>query len=354
MTPGGAGVSPGRRAGETDGEAGSARLPGVLAVLGEAVVDLVDQGGDRYRAHPGGSPLNVAVGLGRLQRRCELHARISADAFGRLFRRHLAASGVDPRGLVAAAEPSTLAVASLGPDGAASYDFWVTGTADWQWTAAELAAPLHPDAVSLHTGSMALEVEPGASMILDLLRRLGGRVTLSYDPNVRLARQGPAADGRRRAEAAVALVDVVKVSADDLAWLRPGEAPPDVAAGWAAAGAAGAGPALVLVTHGAGGASAVTAGRVRQWRAAWPVVLADTVGAGDAFMAGALDWLAGADLLGPGRRDGLAGLGAADLAGLLDHAGLVAALACTRPGADPPTRAELLAAEPARSPAGPV
>ena len=110
---------------------------GVIAVLGEAVVDLVEQGSGLYRAHPGGSPLNVAVGLGRLGRPVALHARISGDAFGRMFRRHLEASGVEDRALVAASEPSTLAVAAVDPAGVASYDFWVNGTTDWQWTAAD-------------------------------------------------------------------------------------------------------------------------------------------------------------------------------------------------------------------------
>jgi len=315
---------------------------GVIAVLGEAVVDLVEQGSGLYRAQPGGSPLNVAVGLGRLGRPVALHARISGDAFGRMFRRHLEASGVEDRALVAASEPSTLAVASVDPAGVASYDFWVNGTADWQWTAAELAGPLPGDVVALHTGSMALEVEPGASRVLDLLHRerARGRTMISYDPNVRLARHGPAERGRRRVEEVVRLADLVKVSADDLAWLHPGQDPQQAALSWVA----GTGPSLVVVTLGVAGALAVTAGGVRQRRPAQQVEVVDTVGAGDAFAAGLLDWLAGAGALGPAGRTVLAGLDAAELAALLDHASLVAALTCARPGADPPTRAEVQAA----------
>jgi fructokinase len=321
----------------------------VIAVLGEAVVDLVEQGAGVYRAHPGGSPLNVAIGLGRLDRPVALHARISGDAFGRMFRHHLAASGVDDRALVAAAEPSTLAVASVDPDGVATYDFWVNGTADWQWTAAELAAPLADGVVALHTGSMALEVEPGASLILDLLRRERERreVVISYDPNVRLARLGPVEPGRRRVEQVVGLADLVKVSADDLAWLYPGEDPREVALRWVGgAGRASAGPSLVVVTLGAAGSFAVTAGGRQQSRPAWPVTVIDTVGAGDAFMAGLLHGLAEAGALGSGARAAFADLGPAELAMLLDSAALVAGLTCARPGADPPTLAELLAASP--------
>jgi len=65
----------------------------MLTVLGEAVVDLVAEGERRFVAHPGGSPLNVAVGLGRLGREVTLAARLSGDAFGAMFREHLAAAG---------------------------------------------------------------------------------------------------------------------------------------------------------------------------------------------------------------------------------------------------------------------
>ncbi|MEN3359051.1 MAG: fructokinase [Mycobacteriales bacterium] len=314
----------------------------MIAVLGEAVVDLVEQEQQVYRAHPGGSPLNVAVGLGRLGRPTVLHARLGADAFGPMFRRHLAASGVDASGLVAAAEPSTLAVATIGPDGAATYDFWTAGTADWQWTAAELAGVPGPGAIALHTGSMALEVEPGASAIRTLLRRERdrGAVTICYDPNVRLARRGPVEAGGAEVRATVALSDLVKVSADDLAWLHPDRDPQEVALRWVGGG----GPALVVVTLGAAGAVAVTTGGVHRQVPAPPVDVVDTVGAGDAFMSGLLDALAATGALGAGSRRALAGLTPADLDDLLAHACLVAAVTCTRAGADPPTRADLDAA----------
>ena len=306
----------------------------MLTVLGEAIVDLVGQGDRTYVAHPGGSPLNVAVGLGRLGQPVSLAARLSGDAFGGLFRAHLAAAGVDPRHLVAAAEPSTLAVATLDAAGVASYDFWTQGTADWQWTAAELAGVVADDTVALHTGSVALELEPGASRILDLLRdvRHAGWVTISYDPNVRMATRGPVAEGRAAVERVVALAHVVKVSSEDLEWLYPGEDPVAAARRWSE-------PALVVVTLGGDGAVALAGGREVR-RPAPPVTVVDTVGAGDAFSAGLLAALADRDALGPGTDP--AGV---DLPAVLDQACLTAALTCARPGADPPTLAELRAAE---------
>lgn len=310
----------------------------MLTVLGEAIVDLVAEGDRKYTAHPGGSPLNVAVGLGRLGQPVSLAARLSGDAFGALFREHLAGAGVDPRHLVSAAEPSTLAVATVDAAGVAAYDFWTEGTADWQWTEAELAEVVGPDTVALHTGSIALELEPGASRVLDLLRavRHDGRVTISYDPNVRLAKRGPVEAGRSAVERVVALADVVKVSSEDLDWLYPGEDPVAAAGRWTQAG-----PGLVVVTLGGDGAVALAADAEPVRRAAPPVPVVDTVGAGDAFSSGLLGALADRDALGRGG----AGLATVDLAAVLDRACLVAALTCARAGADPPTKAELSAAE---------
>jgi fructokinase len=72
-----------------------------------------------------------------------------------------------------------------------------------------------------------------------------------------------------------------------------------------------------------------------------PVVVVDTVGAGDTFTAALLAGLAEAGQLSP---DALAGRVAGEPALLRDVVGqalAAAALTCTRPGADPPTAGEL-------------
>lgn len=145
-----------------------------------------------------------------------------------------------------------------------------------------------------------------------------------------------AAAARARVERQVRLAHVVKVSEDDLRWTHPHESYGAVARRWLG----GHGPALVVVTRGANGAYAA-APSVEVQRASPAVPVVDTVGAGDAFTAGLLAGLQARDLLGPRSGAGLAGLDHdTTLAALLDEATLVAALTCTRPGADPPTRAE--------------
>ena len=159
----------------------------------------------------------------------------------------------------------------------------------------ELAGIVDDETVVLHTGSIALELEPGAGRVLDLLRRVrhAGRTAISYDPNVRLARRGSPDEGRRAVERVVALADLVKVSSEDLGWLYPGEDPVLAARRWV-----GVGPELVVLTAGGDGAVALPAGGQQVRRPAPQVEVVDTVGAGDAFTAGLLAALADRGALG--------------------------------------------------------
>jgi fructokinase len=134
---------------------------GVVAVAGEVIMDMVPAGGvDLFRAAPGGSPANVAVGLARLGVPARLLARLSGDVLGRRLRSHLAGNGVDLSHAVDASEPSSLAIVVLAEDGSADYDFRVDGTADWQWTDAEVADAVD-GVLALHVGSLGLTTPPG-------------------------------------------------------------------------------------------------------------------------------------------------------------------------------------------------
>jgi fructokinase len=314
----------------------------MVCVIGEALIDLVlaapavdASGTDGYLAHPGGSPYNVAIGLARLGQRCRLLARLSSDAFGRQLRAHAEANRVDLSLAVAAGEPSTLAVVSLDAQRNASYDFYRTGTADWQWTAAELAR-VPDDAGWLHTGSLASWTEPGADVIEARLAELAPSCLISYDPNIRPALMGERDAAVARIERLVALSDVVKVSAEDLALLYPGTELAAALAGWRDRG-----PSLVVVTDGGRGAQLLTAGGRQASVPAVPVPVVDTVGAGDAFMAGLINALVRDQVLRPDRRGSISDDAAR---AAVTEAGLVAALTCTRAGANPPTAIELAAA----------
>ena len=278
----------------------------MIVVAGEALVDLVAEDDGRFRAVPGGSPANVAVGLARLGRPTRMLARLGAGRFGVIIREHLAHNGVGLDLAVESSQPATLAVVSLEPDGRAAYDFYVDGTADWGWTPAELPETLPAGTIALCTGSLAVALEPGATVITELMRRAGAAgVSVVLDPNLRPALLGERAAARRRLEAQVALADVVKVSDEDLTWVVPDQSPADAAARWLDLG-----PALVVVTQGAAGAFALTIGGARTVVPAYSVDVLDTVGAGDAFTAGLVDTLADHDLL---EEPGPHGLGESNL-----------------------------------------
>ena len=313
------------------------RAPGTIAVLGEALIDLAENGDDEPRlALPGGSPYNVAIGLARLGRPAAFAGRLSSDPLGAILRRHAQRSGVDLSLAVEATEPSTIALVELD-DGAARYSFHTDGTADFRWTDAELAR-IPDEIAALHFGSLASWTAPGDAAIARRVAALRRHALISYDPNVRPTLQPDRVRARSTVEHTLSSVHLAKTSEEDLAWLYPGSGIDEVAQNWLQLG-----PQLVVVTRGAAGSSAYT-----PTAAAHPpahvVEMVDTIGAGDAFTAGLLDALAGTELLdrpGAGR---LAALGGQALAELLDAAALVAALTCARAGANPPRRAELDAA----------
>lgn len=311
----------------------------MLTVIGEALIDMVGHRGtssDRpsYRALPGGGPLNVAIGLARLGCPATLLARLSGDALGQVLAAHAEGNGVLLGGPRDVPEPSTLAIATLGADGIAAYSFYVEGTADWQWTSEELRR-IPAETTILHTGSLASWIAPGSTLITETLqiRRASGQCLLSYDPNVRPSLLAGPDAARDLIEPYLRIAHIVKASDADLQWLYPGRSAAESLRAWSDAG-----PDLVVLTRGRGGAAAIGADGALVEQPARPVQLVDTVGAGDAFMAGLL---AAVRSRGLDRPDALTGLDAAAIGGLLAEAGEAAALTCEREGADPPTAQQL-------------
>lgn len=307
----------------------SASRPDAL-VIGEALIDLIRRPGLPELARVGGSPLNVAVGLSRLGVPVALQTSIGEDEYGALVVDHLEENDVELVASSIGPGSTSSAAAVLGADGAATYDF------DIGWSVGP--APAYTPAL-VHTGSIASVLQPGAATVRESVEALRPVATVSYDPNVRPLLMGEHAAARATVESFVRLADVVKASDEDLAWLFPGHTPEEVACRWLDMG-----PALVVVTSGAGGAYAAGSQGVHAEVPAAPTTVIDTIGAGDSFMAGLLAALADAGLLGRDRAAALRELGADEIRDLVGFAARCAAVTVSRPGADPPRRTALLPA----------
>jgi len=297
----------------------------VIAVTGEALIDLVVDQQGRLGAQAGGGPLNTARTIGRLGLASAFLGRLSQDGFGRKLRACLDQDGVTLRVRQLTDAPTTLAVADVDPAGMPRYRFYLTGTSSAALEYPLLSAALPSDLTALHAGGLALVMEPIATSIERLITcDLPPETLVMIDPNCR-----PQAITDRQAyldrlSRILQRADVVKVSVEDLAYLRPG-----VAAGKAAADLLDQGPALILVTDGPRTARAY--GPRQEVTIDVPAVeVVDTIGAGDAFGGAFLAWWSRHDLT----RSDLHQTGPVREA--LQAAVEVASLTCTRAGAEPP------------------
>jgi len=315
--------------------------PPVVAVTGEALIDLVVGPDGRVAAQPGGGPFNTARTMGRLGLAPAFLGRLSRDSFGARLRASLDRDGVTLGVPQLTGDPTTLAIADIDPDGVARYHFYLAGTSSCALDYAELSAALPDGVTALHAGSLALVAEPIATSIERLI--VGGvpaDALVMVDPNCRPEAITDRGAYLARLHRILGRADVVKVSIEDLGYLAPGVLPRT-----AAADLLGRGPVLVLVTDGPHTARALLPGQ--EVTADVPTVrVADTIGAGDAFGGAFLAWWAASGLT----RSDLHRSGPVREA--LQVAAEVASLTCTRPGAEPPWLAEV-SGWPGR-PAGPA
>ncbi len=309
----------------------------MLTAIGEILIDFLPQITDGrttgFRMAPGGSPLNVAVGLARLGAPTAFAGKVADDFFARFLRSYVEQEGIDTRFLMGTPGQSTLAFVAM-EQGDPAYAFYGDQTADTLLAPGELPPAFYAETRLLHFGSISLLRGSTPAAIVAAAERMRGRALISFDPNVRpgLVRDEPAY--RALLDRCIGLTDLLKVSAADLAWLMPGQ-PPEAAA----AALTARGPKLVVVTLGADGGLARRGAEI--WRIPpYRVAVVDTVGAGDAFSAGLLAGLAERNVFSTAA---LASLPADEVTAALRFGGAVAALTCTRAGADPPRRPEVVA-----------
>lgn len=300
---------------------GTTPVAGGVLVVGEALIDIVMADPAVHPVeHVGGSPANVALGLGRLGRSVRLHTALAHDHRGARIAAHLEESGVRIADESWSLSRTSTAAARIQADGSARYDFQV----DWP----SQAVSLNQNDRLLHVGSIAALAGEGAADVADAVASASGRIPVSFDPNIRPALVGTRNEVCDTVEWYVTRADIVKLSDEDAAWLYPGLAPSAVLAHFLSLGAR-----VAAITLGAEG-SLLRSDRAEVAVPAPRVVVRDTVGAGDSFSAALIDALVERpELLTTPDEPSLRHLGA--------YAAHVASLTVQRTGADLPARADL-------------
>lgn len=346
--------------------------PGGLCIAGESLIDMIPRetaGGEAcFLPKPGGAPFNALLAACRLSIPVTYLATLSTDMFGEELYQVLMKEGVRLDLVSRIDRPTTLAFVSRKPGQGEKYAFFKENAADRALSRGRVRDVLQNhrfEAVHMSLGAVTLEDGEMAAAFHELYKGAGKQGALrTFDPNLRSNMiKGGAREYRRKVERLLRLVDVVKSSDDDIAFLYGAEAKhSEVAAGWLKLGCS-----LVVVTCGAEGAVAYRKGsgelRVTppgqrpntidaEGRSA-PVM--DTVGAGDTFMGALIqgfngnrryEFQSGGALLLEQLLHGKAWdeASTAHLRDVLERAAVAAAINVSRPGCSPPTSEEVLRA----------
>lgn len=307
----------------------------MLLSCGDALIDFLPSrtadGREALTPAVGGSCLNIAVGMARLDVPTGFVGGIATDTFGSMIADHATSSGVDLGRATRSDHQATLAFARVtGTE--TQYAFYDADTASRNWAYRRDAIAL-AGVECIHTGSTTLVHDEGAAETLALIDAARADVTISLDPNCRPNLVKDKEAYRARMLAFCSKADIIKMSDVDFAYLFGDKAYADRAAMLLAAG-----PSLVVVTFGDHGACGWhrQAGMIGAQSPA--VMLVDTIGAGDSFQAALLAALYRLDRIS---RPRLRDISAAELTRALSFACKCAAFTCTRAGADPPRSREL-------------
>jgi len=304
----------------------------MILCCGEALIDMLPVTGSQppsWTAHPGGAVFNTAIGIARLGAASGFMSGLSTDAFGDMLRSVLEAEKVD-YGLSAISErKTTLAFVTLN-DGQASYGFHDEGSALRALAPSDLRN-LPKEVEALFFGGISLVNEPCGSTFESVLLGAAEDHVIMLDPNIRPAFIPEPDAYLARLERMMAKADIVKLSDEDLAWMAwHGGSEKDPVRRVLELGAQ-----IVIVTEGSAGAKAITRSDRSVRVSAWQTDVVDTVGAGDTFNAGFMARLAD---LGALKKGFVSDLGEETLQKALEYGAAAAALAVSKPGAQPPAR----------------
>ena len=266
-----------------------------ICAAGELLIDFTpcgtsSQGQLLYARNPGGAPANVLAMAAKLGAKARLCAVVGSDNFGTFLIESMLAAGIDTRFISRTARArTTLAFVDLDERNDRSFTFYRKPGADILLTDAGIPDEAMEGCGVYHFSGVSLTDEPARGAVLRAARRAKEMgLLVSFDPNYRPFLWPQAAQARQAFEEGMRCADIIKVSEEEVAFLLGQE---NAAQG--AAELAKQYDALVLASCGARGALTANPSGLLGRAEALPVTVADTTGAGDAFLGTILAALAG-------------------------------------------------------------
>ena len=266
-----------------------------ICAAGELLIDFTpcgtsSQGQLLYARNPGGAPANVLAMAAKLGIKARLCSVVGSDNFGTFLIESMLAAGIDTRFISRTARArTTLAFVDLDERNDRSFTFYRKPGADILLTDAGIPDEAMEGCGVYHFSGVSLTDEPARGAVLRAARRAKEMgLLVSFDPNYRPFLWPQAAQARQAFEEGMRCADIIKVSEEEVAFLLGQE---NAAQG--AAELAKQYDALVLASCGARGALAANPSGLLGRAEALPVTVADTTGAGDAFLGTILAALAG-------------------------------------------------------------
>lgn len=299
-----------------------------ITAVGEILIDLTqsgrnEQGIPQFAANPGGAPANLAVAAARLGASTAFIGKVGNDSFGAFLRATLEENQVDVRGMVVdPLQHTTLAVVALDKTGERTFSFYRDPSADVNLSRDDISLEQLKNTRFLHFGSVSLTAEParGATLYAAKTAKEQGAL-ISYDPNYRPSLWPDEATAVQRMLEPLSMVDVLKVSDEELPLLA-GTHDLEAGSAWLAA----QGIRLVLVTLGPDGAYYRFDGKTGHVPGV-KCAVGDTNGAGDTFFGATL-----AQLVKAGDLDNLT---TQQLERIIANANKAASITTSRHGAIP-------------------
>ena len=255
-------------------------VPPVLC-FGEILWDCLPRG-----LFPGGAPINVAYHLQKLGLTAYPVTAVGSDFLGQELIRRLELWGLDPRFVnVLPGKQTGVVRAHIQPDRSAKYE--IVEDVAWDWIEPdEEVLEMASDGASLLFGTLAQRSEHNRKQLTAVLDKMAGGLRI-YDVNLR-----PPFDDPDLIRHLAGKADLIKLNDEELEVVTHGLYPTLSLEKAAPEYAAQVACKRLCITAGARGAGFLEDGKWN-WVDGRPVVVRDTIGAGDSFLAALIHGLVG-------------------------------------------------------------